>query len=411
MLTKKSLLYLVFLFTQPFVLSAGQISRAVIMESSFYRITSDIVSPDYFPDFFYYPEFINDIYNDILKYTSEKFDADTIEFTFKDSVSVEDVMVLPGFDVNDYIHTADSSVIYVNTRTIIKSGNRLNDDDYLFITEVLIFNDFGEILHSFGNRIPFASYYGEFITDRSVLGENDFYSLFLDGLELAFQGEVEETELFYFEKPQARNYNQFIANSQRFYLKDTNNTYLYGSSKSELYPVLEYSPLQNEDKKVRNFLDNITGYHRLPKGYQYTNTFSGSSYVIRYTNYKESVSNYISDREYNSIEIFNSEFDTAGAFSMINENVIKGYLHNSVCKIEWKDLHSCYEITIFDDRVALLYEPEKTRHLYVSRSIDESQLKTLFDLLFVCDILNFRVDDKPGPVIDLQDIESLLELL
>lgn len=342
------------------------------------------VNEELFPLYFYHQEFIDDIQSDIGSYISEKFRIDTVLFlnpgTVNDKISLMPVRT----KAKQISESEDKRTLCLAVETTLQfSGTYLNVSVYHFITRVRAFSK-GEQVYKFTNRIPFTPILGDDISGMTVLGEQDFYALYFEGLKMAFEGQVKKAERWYIPKPPTPYYEAFVSQSNKYYLVSRKNVYLYGTSLDSLKETIVFSDKFFNGIDGEVVLDNILGMKTVQDRYYLINKRTNEEYSIKILASGGKAFNFFDVTSGADITIKKSDKEDAGSFHY-SYGLLEGNFKDKNYRIDWKPEFHSAELFVDGELMMLINELKDRKVLFLHNSYTEIELADIFNLAFIYD--------------------------
>jgi hypothetical protein len=361
--------------------------KAVVTDVNYIlQLGGTTTNTDNFPLYFYYPEFIADIDSDIRKYTKEKFLVDSVEFYLLDSVFYTQAYFAPDLKVRDAAKFShDKSVVYISVETLIRESAIINGVVlYKMITRVKAYRGGGKKIYKFKNQIPFETYRGEEITGNILMKENDFYAFYFDGLEMAFSGEIAKVEKRYIEQPPTKHYEDFLQNSEKFYMIQEKRKISYGKDVDDLSEILSFrsSPLNILDDELD--FGNIFEGNFINDGCYLTNNFKNEEYKVKLKGGENTLFNFLSITKDIEINFLDKEKKEVGKFTFSSDGVMNGKFKDREYKMLWNYEYDVAEISS-SEMLMLINVLDDRKVIFVRNDISEQELGDIFNLIFAYD--------------------------
>ncbi len=361
--------------------------KAVITDVNYIlQLGGTTTNTDNFPFYFYYPEFIADIHSDIRKYTKEKFQVDSVEFYLPDSVFYTQAYFAPELKVRDAAKSShDKSVVYISVETLIRESAIINGVFlYKMITRVKAYRGGGKKLYKFKNQIPFETYRWEEITGNLLISENDFYTFYFDGLEMAFSGEIAKVEKRYIEQPPTTHYADFLQNSEKFYMIREKRKVSYGKDMKNLNEIISFrvNPLNVLDDELD--FGNIFEGNFINDGCYLKNNFKNEEYKVKLKGGENTLFNFLTVSKDIEINFLDKEKEEIGKFTFSSDDVMNGRFGDREYKMLWNYEYDVAEISS-DVMLMLINILDGTKIIFVRKDISEQELGDIFNLIFAYD--------------------------
>lgn len=358
--------------------------KLLVTEVNYLRRPGKFVNSETFPFYFHHKEFIKDVHSDIQKHLEKRFGKLNVEFLTPDSIYYTEALIAPATSVRQ-IAKSKSTIAdyYASVETMLGESSEINGViNYSFNTKVKVYNNKGQQLFKFRNKIPFVVTLDESIVGKAEISETDFYTFYLDGLEMAFGGDVQVADKRYIVKPPTNNYDEFLGLSEKFYLQRKGKEYFYGASSQNLQSIYSFSEVVNNEDVVLFFFNDYVVHDK----YNVYNNFTGDSMLIKLKTDEVKFESIQDDIGSVIIEAFNKE-NKEGRFFAVDYSEYAGELLEYEFSVKWNEEFLVHEIFIDDALMFLLYDFNEEQIIHIHRSVNEEQLGQLFNLVFMFDYL------------------------
>jgi hypothetical protein len=361
--------------------------KAIVTDLNFLRRSSATVRPEYFPFYFQHKAFARDVQQDIASLLTQKYNLKEVFFLEPDSILYVESTFAPRTEAKDFAKlTPRDKTIYVAVETIIQEFQSVNDQlVYRFTTRVNIFNNRGKSIYKFKSHIPFISVLGDEIAGEVIMGEEDFYTFYFDGLYNAFEGKYSTVSNRYVSKPMAGEYLKFTSQAEKFYLTTTETGYSYGQAADNQVEVVKFT-INHWENTANNFdFNNLVTVGFLEEGYHFINQLNKTEYVTRLKGGVETLKK-ITDVEADiNFQLLKADGKHVGYFTMDNDNNLSGRhaVYNFI--IKFREAYFASEVFIDEELVALINHFEGQKVFFLAPEITRKQLTALINLMFVYD--------------------------
>lgn len=374
---------------------SSQTYKKAVITAVHYSVqqSSEASMGEAFPFYFQHKEFTQDIFSDIEKYTRSKFNVDTVVFSEPRQVQTSFNSFRPSLNAREIALTEKNpETVYIEVLTFLNLRHITNDIPvYGFHTFVKAFNFKGKEIYQSKITIPFETMRGEEIADQAMMGEEDFYAFYFEGLEQAFAHENKKIEKRFVMKPTAGYYKDFVSATEKFYMVRIPKGYAYGQNIDQMKDVLTFkNNFWNTSGTSYNFEGIVSG-NWLKEGYRMMNHLNNEEYLVKLKGGETTFFNFAT--AVSSVEVIFRDMEKTeiGNFTFNWDEALTGRLRSKEYRVQFNTLYFCSEVYSGNQMIALLnYLPDRTV-IYVHQTATEEQLADLFSLIFIWDFsINLR---------------------
>ncbi len=352
-----------------------------------------------FPFYFHHQEFTQDIFSDIEKFTKSSFKVDKVVFSEPMQVQTSSSFMRPSLNAKATAQAEkDPETVYIEVLTFLNLRHVTNGIPvYGFHTFVSAFNFKGKEIYHSKITIPFETLRGEEIADQVMMGEEDFYAFYLEGLEQAFASEDKKIEKRYVMKPTAGYYQDFVASSEKFYMTRIPKGYAYGRNIDETREVLTFKSSFWKNSETSYNFEGVVSGNWLKEGYRMMNHLNNEEYLVKLKGGETTIFNFLSATSPVEVEFRDMAKTEIGNLTFNWDDALTGSFQSKDYRVKYNPVYFCSEVYSGNQLIALLnYLPDFTV-IFVHQTATEEQLADLFNLIFVWDFsINLRQQLEAG---------------
>ncbi len=367
--------------------NAQKFDKAIVTDVNYLVRSGGIADASTFPFYFHHPEFIQDVHSDIRKYVKQKFKVDTVIFDTPNKISYTESWSAKKIKAKEQaLASQEKSTVYLSLESIIQETSTINGvSNFKFTTRVKAYKSGGKTAFKFKNNIPFEVFEGENITGRIMMKEEDFYTFYLDGLQLALEGKQKKSEKRFIEQPPTHHYDDFLATSEIFYMTRIKKGYSYGKSKDNQVPVLSFA--NKFWRGIGSEIDfgNLFESNKAKDGYKLTNNFKNEEYLVLLEASEGTILNFLSVSSDVEIKFKDENKNEIGNFSFSYTDDLEGYFRNKKYLVDWNEEYGITEVKADNEMIMLIKMRGNQYVMWVKNSVSEEQLGDIFNLVFVYD--------------------------
>lgn len=374
------------------VLSLGSYTQTnkmgVVTNVDYFISNSYGINSKSFPFYFYHKEFIADVLSDISIHVKEKFSLDTVLFLDPNKINYSEGTFAPSQNGKEIAKTSGvRGNLYIQIRTSITDRIVINGaSGYSFVTKVKVFDHRGKTKYKFKNEIPFVVTEGDEITGIVEIAEQDFYAFYFDGIKYVFEGKPKTSEEFFISKPPTSRYDSFLAQSEKFYITQTEKGYSYGPDLETLKEVLVFREDQKNSRDGESFFEDIFDKNRVRDGYNLINKFQDKEFLVKVQGEHKEWFNFFSSSEPIEVNFLDSLDQISGHFSLEwYSSKLNGKFADRSYNVNWEGNYDCSEVHHKEDIIALIIRRSDYNIVYVSNLISEEILGDIFNVVFAWD--------------------------
>lgn len=368
-------------------LAAQKYSKAIITDVNYLRRTSTSVDGYSFPFYFNNKILVKEIHETIKEQARKKFKINEVEFLSPDAIKYVDDIFSPALNVRDKaLKDNEKGTIYIAVETIMQENVVINNVvNYKLTTRVKAYNYKGRKVYKFKNNIPFITTVGDEITGRVEMGEKDFFTFYMDGIAEAFRGKDKKTKKRFINKPPTSHYDDFISETEKFYLVPTNKGYAYGKDLNNLQDVIGFSGNFWHTSRSEFDIKKLFKGNTVNEGYNLSNFFQKQDYLVKLKGGENTFLNFLTVSSDVEIEFRKNRKEFVGYFTYDSSDLLEGQFNNEKYLVKWVPEFNCAEVFCNREKIIVINELPDRKVAYIHKSLNENQLGDLFNVMFAYD--------------------------